>query len=185
MTKKPHPAFRTALLVALCAVMPAAFSLSAKAQAVTKKLHILVINGPNLDILGKRQPEIYGHTTLADIQKAMSEKAATLNTELIFVQSNSEGPIIDALHQHWDDVDAAIVNTAGYSQNSVAIHDAIEAVPYPTFEIHISNIAARDTVHQADVIMPVVKAAVLGWGWRGYLLVLQGAVDFLRDGGKK
>jgi 3-dehydroquinate dehydratase II len=143
-----------------------------------------VVNGPNINLLGKRQPEIYGSVTLEQIQQRMKELADRLNVDLIFAQSNSEGVIVDTFQQHWDDVDGAIINPAGYSQHSIAIHDVIEAVPYPTFEVHLSNIAARDQFHQADVIMPVCKSAAVGFGWRGYLYALQGAVDYLRDRNK-
>ncbi len=155
------------------------------AAAKGKRLRILVVNGPNINLLGKRQPEIYGTVTLAQIQERMKALGDTLNVDLIFVQSNSEGTIVDTFQQHWDDVDAAIINSAGYSQHSIAIHDVIEAVPYPTFEVHLSNIAARDRFHQDDVIMPVCKSAAVGFGWRGYLYALQGAVGYLQDGGKK
>jgi 3-dehydroquinate dehydratase-2 len=151
----------------------------------TKRLRILVVNGPNINLLGRRQPEIYGHMTLDEINRRMKELGDRLNVELIFMQSNSEGAIVDAFQAHFDDVDGAIMNSAGYSQHSIAIHDVVEAVPFPTIEVHISNIAARDEWHRADVIMPVVKSAVVGFGWRGYLLALQGLTENLRDGMKK
>jgi 3-dehydroquinate dehydratase-2 len=145
------------------------------------RLRILVVNGPNMNLLGRRQPEIYGRTTLADINERMKKLGDELRVDLIFFQSNSEGAIVDAFQAHIDDVDGAIINPAGYSQHSIAIHDVIKAVPFPVVEVHISNIAARDSLHEADVIMPAVKGTVLGMGPEGYYMALRGLVDTLRE----
>ncbi len=145
------------------------------------RLRILVVNGPNMNLLGRRQPEIYGKTTLAEITERMKKLGQDLGVDLIFFQSNSEGAIVDTFQAHFDDVDGAIINPAGYSQHSIAIHDVIKAVPFPVVEVHISNIAARDSLHETDVIMPAVKGTVLGMGPEGYYMALRGLVDLLRE----
>jgi 3-dehydroquinate dehydratase II len=170
--------------MALAALLVCTCSLSLRAQgnaSPRSRLRILVVNGPNMNLLGRRQPEIYGKTTLNDINERMKKLADELAVDVIFFQSNSEGAIVDAFQQHIDDVDGAIINAAGYSQHSIAIHDVIKAVPFPTVEVHISNIAARDALHEADVIMPAVKGTVLGMGPEGYYMALRGLVDTLRE----
>jgi 3-dehydroquinate dehydratase-2 len=153
------------------------------AHDMTKhKLRILVLNGPNMNLLGRRQPEIYGRTTLAEIETEMKKLASELDVEVLFFQSNSEGALIDAFHQHIDDIDGAIINPAGYSQHSIAIHDAIKAMPFPTVEVHLSNIASRDALHQTDVIMPAARGAVIGMGPQGYQMALRGLIAILREG---
>src|SRR6266566_4817850 len=150
-------------------------------SAARTRLRILVVNGPNMNLLGRRQPEIYGKTTLNDINERMKTLAQELGVDVIFFQSNSEGAIVDTFQAHIDDVDGAIINPAGYSQHSIAIHDVIKAVPFPTVEVHISNIAARDSLHEADVVMPAVKGTVLGMGPEGYYMALRGLVNMLRE----
>jgi 3-dehydroquinate dehydratase II len=152
--------------------------------AARTRLRILVVNGPNMNLLGRRQPEIYGKTTLNEINDRMKTLAQELGVDVIFFQSNSEGAIVDTFQEHIDDVDGAIINAAGYSQHSIAIHDVIKAVPYPTVEVHISNIASRDSLHEADVVMPAVKGTVLGMGPEGYYMALRGLVDILREEAK-
>jgi 3-dehydroquinate dehydratase-2 len=152
----------------------------AGAATPKRKLRILVVNGPNMNLLGRRQPEIYGKTTLPEIEQNMRKLGTELDVDLVFFQSNTEGAIIDTFQQHMDEVDGAIINPAGYSQHSIAIHDCIKAMPFPVVEVHLSNIAARDTLHQQDVIMPAVRGAVLGMGPEGYLMALRGLVSMLR-----
>jgi len=164
-------------------MMFAAATLSGQAGGgATKKqkLRILVVNGPNMNLLGRRQPEIYGKTTLPEIEERVRKAAAELDVEVIFFQSNTEGAIIDTFQQHIDDVNGAIINPAGYSQHSIAIHDVIKAMPFPTVEVHLSNIAARDALHQNDVIMPAARGAVIGMGPEGYLMALRGLVALIR-----
>jgi 3-dehydroquinate dehydratase-2 len=175
----PKTAFR---LVVLLLVLAGLFAQVAPAQSPAggRRLRILVVNGPNMNMLGRRQPEIYGKTTLGDITERLKVLAKELNVDLLFFQSNSEGAIVDTFQQHIDDVDGAIINPAGYSQHSIAIHDVIKTVPFPTIEVHISNIAARDQLHTADVVMPAVRGAVIGLGPEGYYLALRGLVDLLR-----
>jgi len=165
----------------LCLISVVGTVFAQESTSPRRRLRILVINGPNMNLLGRRQPEIYGRTTLSDINDRMKKIADELGVELIFFQSNHEGAIVDTFQQHIDDADGAIINPAGYSQHSIAIHDVIKAVPFPTVEVHISNIAARDSLHEADVVMPAVKGTVLGMGPEGYYMALRGLVDILRE----
>ena len=167
------------LAVLLCA--SGAFVSGQSSPAPRSRLRILVVNGPNMNLLGRRQPEIYGKTTLKDVNDHMKKIADELGVDVIFFQSNSEGAIVDVFQEHIDDVDGAIINPAGYSQHSIAIHDVIKAVPFPTVEVHVSNIASRDSLHEVDVIMPAVKGTVLGMGTEGYYMALRGLVDTLRS----
>lgn len=187
MLRWPRPEMRipktllrlAALLFLFAGIL--AFMAPAQTPPAARRLRILVVNGPNMNMLGRRQPEIYGKTTLNDIMERMKLLARELSVDLIFFQSNSEGAIVDTFQQHIDDVDGAIINPAGYSQHSIAIHDAIKTVSFPVIEVHISNIAARDSLHTADVIMPAVRGTVLGLGPEGYYLALSGLVDILRE----
>src|SRR5262245_9851172 len=101
------------------------------------RLKILVVHGPNLNLLGRREPQIYGTTTLAQINTRLGDLAKELNVDLITMQSNAEGPIVDAFQAHIDDVNGALINAAGLSFSSVSIHDAIKAMPFPVIEVHI------------------------------------------------
>src|SRR2546428_7860454 len=118
------------------------------------RLKILIVHGPNLDLLGRREPNVYGVTTLPQINEQLQKLAAELNVELIIVQSNHEGVIVDTFHKYIDDVAGAVINPAGLSFHSVALHDAIKAMPFPVVETHISNLATRDAIHQGSIITP-------------------------------
>lgn len=107
-------------------------------------MKILVLHGPNLNLFGRREPHIYGSTTLAEINERLGKLAAELGVELETIQSNHEGELIDFLHQHIDEAQGALVNPAGLTQHGVPLHDAIKAMPFPVFEVHMSNIAARE-----------------------------------------
>src|SRR5262249_7659971 len=114
------------------------------------KLRILVVHGPNMNLLGRREPEIYGKMTLDDVNEKLRHLAGELNVELVIVQSNHDGVLIDTFQQHIDDVDGAIINAAGDSFHSVGLHDVIKAVPFPTIELHMTNLATRDQIHQGS-----------------------------------
>ena len=132
-------------------------------------LHILVLNGPNLNLLGTRNPEVYGTTTLPDIQRQMQERAEALGCELDFMQSNHEGALIDAIHNARGKYQYLILNAGAYTHTSYAIRDAIEAVEIPTIEIHLSNIHAREAFrHESG-----------SWVWTGQAVVFQLAVAWL------
>ena len=132
-------------------------------------MKILIINGPNLNLLGKRQPTIYGEVTFEYFLEQLKEKDHDLN----YFQSNVEGEIIDQLHEN--DADGIIINAGGYSHTSVAIRDAIAAIHKPVVEVHISNIAGRESFRHESLISPVVEGCIFGFGLTSYEL----AIDYL------
>ncbi|RTZ48028.1 3-dehydroquinate dehydratase [Candidimonas sp. SYP-B2681] len=144
-------------------------------------MKILVLHGPNLNLFGRREPHIYGTTTLAQINQQLTELAAQLDVELDMIQSNHEGELIDFLHKHIDDASGALVNPAGLTQHGVPLHDAIKAMPFPTLEVHMSNIAAREPWRSHSIISPAVKGTVQGLGPHSYLLALRGVVALARE----
>jgi 3-dehydroquinate dehydratase-2 len=144
-------------------------------------MKILVLHGPNLNLFGRREPHIYGTTTLAEINERLAALARELNVELETFQSNHEGALIDKLHQHIDSVQGALLNPAGLTQHGVPLHDAIKAMPFPVVEVHMSNIAAREPWRSHSIISPAVKATIQGLGWRSYMAGLRALVETLRD----
>ena len=173
---------RILLLAALLGTPP----LTSDAQSNTQnsqpaRLKILVVHGPNLNLLGRREPNIYGVTTLPQINEQLQKLAAELNVELIIVQSNHEGVIVDTFQQHIDDVAGAIINPAGLSFHSVALHDVIKAMPFPVIETHISNLGTRDAIHQGSIITPAARASIMGLGWRSYTAGLRALVEIVRE----
>lgn len=139
-------------------------------------MKILVLHGPNLNLFGRREPHIYGHTTLAQIDEQLAALAAELGVTLATIQSNHEGVLVDFLHQHIDAAQGALVNPAGLTQHGVPLHDAIKAMPFPVLEVHMSNIAAREPWRAHSIISPAVKGTVQGLGPQSYLLGLRGVV---------
>lgn len=144
-------------------------------------LKILVLHGPNLNLFGRREPHIYGHTTLAQINARLQALATELDVELAITQSNHEGALIDFLHAHIDSAQGALVNPAGLTQHGVPLHDAIKAMPFPTLEVHMSNIAAREAWRAHSIISPAVRGTVQGLGVQSYLVALRGLVGLLRE----
>ena len=144
-------------------------------------MKILVLHGPNLNLFGRREPHIYGTTTLAEINQRLAALAAELGVELATLQSNHEGALIDFLHQNIDAAQGALVNPAGLTQHGVPLHDAIKAMPFPTLEVHMSNIAARETWRAHSIISPAVRGTVQGLGPHSYLTALRGLVDILQE----
>ena len=142
----------------------------------------LVLHGPNLNLFGRREPHIYGTTTLAQIDAMLAALAKELGVELATVQSNHEGVLIDFLHQHIDTASGAIVNPAGLTQHGVPLHDAIKAMPFPVLEVHMSNIAAREAWRTHSIISPAVKGTIQGLGPQSYLLGLRGLVAITQSG---
>jgi len=134
---------------------------------------ILVLHGPNLNLFGRREPHIYGHTTLAQIDAQLAALAAELGVQLETIQSNHEGALVDFLHRHIDEAQGALVNPAGLTQHGVPLHDAIKAMPFPVIEVHMSNIAARETWRAHSIISPAVKGTIQGLGPQSYLLGLR------------
>ena len=142
---------------------------------------ILVLHGPNLNLFGRREPHIYGTMTLEQINERLRTLAAKIQVQLLVVQSNHEGQLVDALHKHIDEVAGAIVNPAGLTQYGVSLHDAIKAMPFPVIEVHMSNIAAREEWRHHSIISPAVKGTVQGLGWRSYTAALRTLVEILRE----
>ena len=134
---------------------------------------VLIINGPNLNLLGTREPEIYGKTTLKDIETELKNRAEKLNIEIECFQSNHEGEIVDKIHSAKNNFDAIIINPAAYTHTSVAIRDAFAAVDIPAIEVHISNVYAREDFRHNSLTAPVVTGQISGLGIQGYLLALE------------
>jgi 3-dehydroquinate dehydratase-2 len=140
---------------------------------------ILVLHGPSLNLLGKREPGIYGAATLEQIDAALQGAALRRGTELRVVQSNHEGVLVNAIHEAMAWADGILINPAAYTHTSIAIRDAIAAVGLPTVEVHLSNIHAREEFRLTSLIAPVCQGQICGFGWRGYLLGLQALLDVL------
>jgi len=146
-------------------------------------MKILVLHGPNLNLFGRREPHIYGTTTLAQIDGFLNALARELQVELEIVQSDHEGALIDKLHERIDTVQGALINPAGLTQHGVPLHDAIKAMPFPVVEVHMSNIAAREPWRGHSIISPAVKATVQGLGLRSYTAALRALVEMARESG--
>lgn len=141
---------------------------------------ILVIHGPNLNLLGKRQPKIYGKLSLSDINKQLEVLAKKEKIKIEFFQSNHEGKIVDIIGQAKDKFSALLINPAAYTHTSVAIRDAIAAIDIPTIEVHLSNIYAREEFRHTSLIAPVAVGQVCGFGINSYLLGLQAIVRLIK-----
>ncbi|WPH17205.1 type II 3-dehydroquinate dehydratase [Variovorax paradoxus] len=144
-------------------------------------MKILVLHGPNLNLFGRREPHIYGKTTLAEINAQLQALAQELGATLETIQSNHEGELIDFLHAHIDDAQGALVNPAGLTQHGVPLHDAIKAMPFPTIEVHMSNIAAREAWRAHSIISPAVKGTIQGLGPQSYLAALRALVEIQKQ----
>ena len=149
-------------------------------RVVTDK-QFLVLHGPNLNLFGRREPHIYGTTTLAEINERLHALASELGVGLEILQSNHEGALIDRLHERIDTVRGALVNPAGLTQHGVPLHDAIKAMPFPVIEVHMSNIAAREPWRAHSIISPAVKGTIQGLGWRSYTAGLRVLVEMARE----
>jgi 3-dehydroquinate dehydratase-2 len=142
-------------------------------------VRLMMLNGPNLNLLGVREPHIYGTTTLGEIEASCRKHAGTLGASLAFHQSNHEGALVDLVQKARADADAIIINPAAFSFTSIALVDALEAFEGPIVEVHISNIHARDELHRHSIISPVAKCVICGAGPHGYILAMQAAAYFL------
>ena len=137
---------------------------------------ILVIHGPNLNLLGEREPEVYGNVNLDKINEMIQQWGKTNNISIEIIQSNHEGEIVDCIGKAKNKFDVLIINPAAYTHTSVAIRDAISAVDIPTVEVHLSNIYAREEFRHKSLVSPVAKGTVCGFGIDSYLLGLEAAV---------
>jgi 3-dehydroquinate dehydratase-2 len=146
-------------------------------------VRITVLNGPNLNLLGSREPDIYGTTSLDDIEARLREVSRELGVELRFVQSNHEGVLIDAIQGLRGTADGAIINAGAYTHTSLAIRDAFAAVAVPYVEVHLSNIYSREPERRHSLLAPGARAMVSGFGAYGYELALRGLVASLAHGG--
>jgi 3-dehydroquinate dehydratase-2 len=142
-------------------------------------MRLMILNGPNLNLLGVREPHIYGSTTLAAVHKSCKDFAAYLGASLIFEQSNHEGILVDMIQSARTRADAIIINPAGYSFTSIAIYDALKTFEGPIIEVHISNIHARDELHRHSKLSGAVKGVICGLGPYGYIVAMQAAACWL------
>ncbi len=143
---------------------------------------ILVLHGPNLNLLGKREPEVYGSTTLAQIDEHLKTEAKRLDLAVETLQSNHEGALIDALHQARQEASGVIINPGGLTHTSVSLRDAIAASELPALEVHLSNIFAREDYRRRSITAEACVGMIAGFGWRSYLLALQALAARLNDG---
>lgn len=142
-------------------------------------MRVLVLNGPNLNLLGEREPQVYGTQTLAELNVALAAAARNLNLEVRFEQYNSEGAIIDALHAAPETCDGVVLNPGAYAHYSYAIADAIAAIPIPVVEVHISNVAARDAFRRTSVTAASCRGVISGLGATGYTLAMRALRELL------
>jgi 3-dehydroquinate dehydratase-2 len=142
-------------------------------------MKILFLNGPNLNLLGQREPEVYGRTTLADIEARVRERAARLGAEIDFRQSNLEGELVAWIQQAKGKFDVIVLNAAAYTHTSIALRDAISATGVPTIEIHLSNVHAREEFRQKSLIAPVCRGQITGFGAHSYVLALEASLNVI------
>ena len=144
-------------------------------------MKILVLHGPNLNLFGRREPHIYGTTTVSEINDKLQGLAGELKAELAILQSNHEGALIDLMHQHIDAAAGAIVNPGGLTQHGVSLHDCIKAMPFPVIEVHMSNRHAREAWRGHSIISSAVRGTVEGFGWRSYTAALRLVVELAAE----
>lgn len=148
---------------------------------MTRRNRFLILHGPNLNLLGTREPGIYGSLTIHDIDEHIRGLSVELGVDVECHQSNHEGALIDLMHGAIGHVDGCIINAGAYTHTSIALHDCIKAVPYATIEVHLSNIHAREPFRHVSRIGPAVRASIAGFGWRSYTAALRALVEQLRE----
>jgi len=140
-------------------------------------MRILFLNGPNLNLLGSREPEVYGRTTLAEIEAKVRARAKEMGVEVEFRQSNSEGELVTWVQQAKERFEVIVLNAAAYTHTSVALRDAIVAVGIPTIEIHLSNIHNREEFRHKSLLSPVCRGRIVGFGVNSYVLAIEAAIN--------
>jgi len=148
-------------------------------QHMSAKFKVLVLNGPNLNMLGKREPEVYGHQTLSEIIAQLKVSAQGMSIELTHVQSNAEHELIDAIHNAHEKVDFILINPAAYTHTSIALRDALLSVAIPFIEVHLSNVHARESFRQHSYLSDVAVGVICGLGSKGYGYALESANEWL------
>ncbi len=144
-------------------------------------LKLLVLHGPNLNLLGQREPEIYGSLTLGDINSLLTQEAKKHGVEIFCLQSNHEGNLVDAIHQAFGSYQGILINAGAYTHTSVAIRDALTGVNLPTVEVHLSNVYRREEFRHHSYIAPVAIGQISGFGVQSYILGLQALVNHLKN----
>ncbi|HEX3422691.1 MAG TPA: type II 3-dehydroquinate dehydratase [Sphingomicrobium sp.] len=144
---------------------------------------IFVLNGPNLNLLGTREPRLYGTQTLADVEATLEQRASSLKLKLDIRQSNHEGVLIDWLHEALAKASAVIINAGAYAHSSIAIRDAVAALPIPVIEVHLTNIYAREGFRRQSLLGQVTRGSVIGFGPLGYVLALDAAAHLCKGAG--
>ncbi|MBL8089348.1 MAG: type II 3-dehydroquinate dehydratase [Anaerolineales bacterium] len=142
-------------------------------------MKILILHGPNLNLLGTREPEVYGSMTLENINEKMIALGKELSVEIKCLQSNHEGALIDALHDACTWANGVVFNPGGYTHTSIALRDAISAIQIPVIEVHLSNVYAREEFRHTSFVSAVCKGKVTGFGWKSYELGLRGLIDLI------
>ena len=141
---------------------------------------VLILNGPNINFLGKRNPEIYGTKTLQDINDAISDKAKSLNVEVVFFQSNSEGDLIDCIQNHWGDINGIVINPGALTHYGYSLKDALLDSSVPVVEVHLSNIHSREEWRKS-IISDIVSGQIAGFGYRSYIAALDVMSELLGE----
>ncbi len=144
-------------------------------------MRLLVLHGPNLNTLGTREPEVYGHLTLHDIDGMLKDRAARLGVEVLGFQSNSEGSLIDFIQAHAPNSDGILINPGALTHYGLSLRDALAGAGLPVLEVHLSNVYAREPFRHSSVIAPIAVGQISGLGWRGYVLGLEALVGIIEE----